>query len=32
MHFRATKDAKGIYQIEAGNERYEIVDSFVFGG
>jgi hypothetical protein len=32
MRFRATMDAKRIYHIEAGNERYEIVDSFVFGG
>jgi hypothetical protein len=32
MNFRATKSEQGIYEIEAGNERYEIVESFVFGG
>jgi hypothetical protein len=32
MNFRATKSKEGIYKIEAGNERYEIVDAFVFGG
>jgi hypothetical protein len=32
MHFSASKSSNGIYRIEAGNERYEIVESFVFGG
>jgi hypothetical protein len=32
QHFRATKSSNGIYKIEAGQEQYEIVDSFVFGG
>jgi heat shock protein HslJ len=32
MNFRATKSKEGIYKIEAGNERYEIVDAIVFGG
>lgn len=30
--FHATVSSQGIYRIEAGNERYEIVDAFVFGG
>jgi hypothetical protein len=29
---RATKSNNGIYKVEAGEERYEIVDAFVFGG
>jgi hypothetical protein len=32
QHFRATKSKDGIYKIEAGNERFEIVEAFVFGG
>ena len=32
MNFRATKNARGIYLIDAGDERYEIVESVVFGG
>jgi hypothetical protein len=32
MDFRASKSTYGIYKIEAGNERYEIVDACVFGG
>jgi hypothetical protein len=32
LRFSAVMDGKRIYRIEAGNERYEIVDSFVFGG
>lgn len=32
QHFRATRSGDDIYLIEAGNERYEIVDAFVFGG
>jgi hypothetical protein len=32
QHFRATKSNNGIYKIEAGQEQYEIVESFVFGG
>ena len=31
MNFRATK-SDDVYKIEAGNERYEIVEAFVFGG
>ncbi len=31
MNFRATKRGD-VYQIEAGNERYEIVEAMVFGG
>jgi hypothetical protein len=31
QHFRATKNGD-VYRIEAGNERYEIVEAFVFGG
>jgi hypothetical protein len=31
QHFRATKSGD-IYKIEAGNERYEIVEALVFGG
>ena len=31
QHFRATKSGD-IYKIEAGHERYEIVEAFVFGG
>lgn len=31
MHFRSTKRGD-VYNIEAGNERYEIVEAFVFGG
>jgi hypothetical protein len=30
QHFRATKRG-GLYHIEAGNERYEIVEEIVFG-
>lgn len=32
MTFRATKNAAGIYLIDAGDERYEIPESVVFGG
>jgi hypothetical protein len=32
QHFSATKSNNGIYKVEAGEERYEIVDAFVFGG
>jgi hypothetical protein len=32
MTFRATKNAKGIYRINAGDERYEIPESVIFGG
>lgn len=32
MRFRATKSSDGTYRIQAGNERYEIVEAFVFGG
>ncbi len=32
MTFRATKNAAGIYLIDAGDERYEISESVVFGG
>jgi hypothetical protein len=32
MTFRAKKNAKGIYLINAGDERYEIPESVVFGG
>jgi hypothetical protein len=32
MNFRATKNAAGIYLIHAGDERYEIAESVVFGG
>lgn len=31
QHFRATKRSD-VYQIEAGHERYEIVEALVFGG
>jgi len=31
MNFRATKRGD-VYDIEAGNERYEIIEAFVFGG
>jgi len=31
MNFRATKRGD-VYNIEAGNERYEIIEAFVFGG
>ena len=31
MHFHATKRGD-LYIIEAGNERYEIPEAFVFGG
>jgi len=31
QRFRATKSGD-VYKIEAGNERYEIVEAFVFGG
>ncbi len=31
QHFRATKSGD-LYKIEAGNERYEIPEAFVFGG
>lgn len=31
QHFRATKRG-GLYHIEAGNERYEIIEAIVFGG
>lgn len=31
QHFRASKGGD-IYKIEAGNERYEIIEAFVFGG
>jgi hypothetical protein len=32
MDFRATMSKERIYKIQAGDELYEIVDSFVFGG
>lgn len=32
QHFRATKSNDGIYKIEAGQEHYEIIEAFVFGG
>jgi hypothetical protein len=32
MHFHATLSREGFYRIEAGNERYEFVEAFVFGG
>ncbi len=32
MTFRATKNAAGIYLIDAGDERYEIPESVIFGG
>ena len=31
MEFRASKGGD-VYLIEAGNERYEIVEAFIFGG
>ena len=31
QHFRATKQGD-IYKIEAGHERYEIPEMFVYGG
>jgi hypothetical protein len=31
MNFRAAKNGD-VYRIEAGNERYEIIEAFVFGG
>ena len=31
QHFRSTK-SDDVYKIEAGEERYEIVEAFVFGG
>jgi hypothetical protein len=32
MHFRATRTADDMYVIEAGHERYEFIEAFVFGG
>jgi hypothetical protein len=32
MIFRATKNAAGIYLIDAGDERYEIPEAVIFGG
>jgi hypothetical protein len=32
MPFRATKNAAGIYLIDAGDERYEIPESVPYGG
>jgi hypothetical protein len=32
MNFRATKNAAGMYLIDAGNERYEFPEAVVFGG
>lgn len=32
QRFHATKSKNGVYNIEAGHERYEIVEAFVFGG
>ena len=32
MTFRATKNAAGFYLIDAGDERYEIAESVIFGG
>ena len=32
MSFKATKNAAGMYLIDAGDERYEFPESVVFGG